>query len=109
MAFKKSFTLLVATGTTPFFTVVSIIFAHDCIYNICIYLYVYIFLIVYYLGFGSIGTILEGPIIAFIASRFGWGGSFYLMIALTIVSAVAMCKAAYMNDKDIEAANSSTI
>ena len=30
MFFKKSFQLLVATGTTPFFTVVSIIFAHDC-------------------------------------------------------------------------------
>ena len=30
MVFKKSFKLLVATGTTPFFTVVSIIVAHDC-------------------------------------------------------------------------------
>ena len=29
MVFKKSFKLLVATGTTPFFTVVSIIFEQD--------------------------------------------------------------------------------
>ena len=33
MVFKKSFQLLVATGTTPFFTAVSIIFAHDCTIN----------------------------------------------------------------------------
>ena len=30
MVFKKSFKLLVATGTTPIFAVVSIIFAQDC-------------------------------------------------------------------------------
>ena len=30
MVFKKSFTLLVATGTTPFFVVVSIIFENHC-------------------------------------------------------------------------------
>ena len=35
MFFKKSFTLLMATGTTPFFTVVSIIFAHDSKYQKC--------------------------------------------------------------------------
>ena len=29
MVFKKSFNLLVATRTTPFFAVVSIMFAHD--------------------------------------------------------------------------------
>ena len=30
MVFKKSFTLLVATGTTPFFAVVSIISDNHC-------------------------------------------------------------------------------
>ena len=32
--FKNNFILLVATGTTPFFAVVSIIFPQDCNLNI---------------------------------------------------------------------------
>lgn len=50
-------------------------------------------------GFGSLGTVLEGPIIAFIATNFGWGGTFYAMIFLTLISAAAIFKAAIMHGK----------
>ena len=50
-------------------------------------------------GFGSVGTIIEGPMIALVVTWFGWGGSFYGMIALTLVGAVAMGRAAIMNDR----------
>ncbi|XP_065674379.1 glucose-6-phosphate exchanger SLC37A1 isoform X2 [Hydra vulgaris] len=50
-------------------------------------------------GFGSLGTVLEGPIVALIATSFGWNGTFYAMILLTLVGVIAMAKAAIMNDK----------
>jgi len=45
-------------------------------------------------GFGGLGTIVEGPIVAFVITKFGWGGSFYAMIVLTLLSAFAIGKAA---------------
>jgi len=50
-------------------------------------------------GFGSVGTIVEGPMIAFIVTWFGWGGSFYGMIFLTLIGAVAMGKAAIVHGR----------
>lgn len=35
-------------------------------------------------GFGSVGTILEGPIIGFAAEFFGWSSMLYLMVALSL-------------------------
>ena len=51
-------------------------------------------------GFGSLGTIVEGPIIAFVVTRFGWKGSFYTIIVLTMVSVFAMGKAAVTHDRE---------
>ena len=50
-------------------------------------------------GFGSVGTIIEGPMIALIVTWFGWGGSFYGMIFLTLIGAVAMGRAAIVHDR----------
>lgn len=50
-------------------------------------------------GFGSLGSIVQGPLIALVVTQFGWGGSFYGMIVLTVLGGVAICKAAIMNDK----------
>ena len=44
-------------------------------------------------GFGSLGIVLEGPVIAFVITRFGWGGIFYAMIAITLLSVVVIGKA----------------
>ena len=52
-------------------------------------------------GFGGLGTIAEGPIIAFVVTRFGWEGSFYAMIVLTLVSVFAIGKAAVTHDATI--------
>lgn len=46
-------------------------------------------------GFGSLGTVIEGPFIAFILTYFGWGGTFYAMVLLTLISAAAIGKAAF--------------
>ena len=46
-------------------------------------------------GFGSVGAIIEGPFIAFILLHFGWSGAFYVMVALTLLSAVAVGKPAF--------------
>lgn len=50
-------------------------------------------------GFGSVGTIAQGPIIASVVTHFGWGGSFYAMIVLTLLGALAIAKAAIINGK----------
>jgi len=50
-------------------------------------------------GFGSVGTIIEGPIVGFIAEHYGWESTFYLMIILSLLSALAMYRAARLNDQ----------
>lgn len=46
-----------------------------------------------FLGFGSVGTFLEGPIIGLISAHYGWSGMFYLMIGLSGVGALAVLQA----------------
>lgn len=48
-------------------------------------------------GFGSVGTIVEGPFIAFLLTHFGWSGTFYAMVILGLISAAAVGKAAFQN------------
>ena len=50
-------------------------------------------------GFGSVGTIFQGPLIALVVTHFGWGGSFYGMIGLTIFGGLAVMKAAVIHDR----------
>ena len=50
-------------------------------------------------GFGSVGTIFQGPLIAFVITNFGWGGSFYGMIGLTLFGGCAVAKAAVIHDR----------
>jgi len=57
--------------------------------------YFYFFFIMFSLGFGSVGTIVEGPFIAFVLANFGWNSCFYLMILLTFFSAIAIGKPAF--------------
>ena len=51
-------------------------------------------------GFGSLGTIAEGPIIAFVVTRIGWEGCFYAMIVLTLVSVLTIGKAAVTHRRE---------
>eukprot|EP00111_Clytia_hemisphaerica_P010948 TCONS_00032108-protein len=44
-------------------------------------------------GFGSVGSIIEGPFIAVILTQFGWSGTFYAMVILTGITAIAVLKA----------------
>lgn len=46
-----------------------------------------------FLGFGSVGTFLEGPIIGLISAHYGWSGMFYMMIGLSGVGALAVLRA----------------
>ncbi|XP_065066800.1 uncharacterized protein LOC135692557 [Rhopilema esculentum] len=50
-------------------------------------------------GFGSVGTIMEGPIVGFIAEHYGWESTFYVMIVLSLMSVVTMLRAARLNDR----------
>ena len=45
-------------------------------------------------GFGSLGTIVEGPFIAFVMLNFGWSGAFYSMVILSFGASLAVSKAA---------------
>ena len=46
-------------------------------------------------GFGSLGTIVEGPFIALVMTNFGWSGAFYAMVVLSIGAALAVTRPAY--------------
>ena len=50
-------------------------------------------------GFGSVGTIVEGPVVGFIAEHYGWKSTFYLMIGLSLMSVLTMIRAARLNDR----------
>ena len=47
-------------------------------------------------GFGNTGTILEGPIVGWIAERYGWTAPFYLMIFLSLCGFLSMVKVTRM-------------
>lgn len=44
-------------------------------------------------GFGGLGPIIEGPIVGWIADRYGWTGPFYLMVAMSLLGSLTMLKA----------------
>lgn len=44
-------------------------------------------------GFGGLGPIIEGPIVGWVADRYGWTGPFYLMVAMSLLGSVTMLKA----------------
>lgn len=44
-------------------------------------------------GFGGLGPIVEGPIVGWIADKYGWTGPFYLMVAMSLLGSVTMLKA----------------
>ncbi|KAI3380461.1 hypothetical protein SNEBB_001687 [Seison nebaliae] len=44
-------------------------------------------------GVGSIGTIIEGPLVGYISTVFGWTGLFYFMIIVTIIGGIASYRA----------------
>lgn len=44
-------------------------------------------------GFGGVGPIIEGPVVGWIADRYGWTGPFYLMVATSLLSFLIMVKA----------------
>jgi len=50
------------------------------------------------LGFGSLGTVLEGPVIAWVSNYYGWSSMFTMMVVLTIVGALATIKASISLD-----------
>ncbi|EDO48752.1 predicted protein, partial [Nematostella vectensis] len=50
-------------------------------------------------GFGSIGTVVEGPVIGWMVERYGWAGPFYFMITLSLVGTVCMFKAVTIDNK----------
>ncbi|XP_067929281.1 sugar phosphate exchanger 3-like isoform X2 [Watersipora subatra] len=44
-------------------------------------------------GFGSLGTVIEGPLIAWLSGMYGWSRIFPLMVVLTLLGAAATIKA----------------
>lgn len=47
-------------------------------------------------GFGGVGPIIEGPVVGWIADRYGWTGPFYLMVATSLLSFLIMVRAQRM-------------
>ncbi|XP_050411594.1 uncharacterized protein LOC126826657 isoform X2 [Patella vulgata] len=61
-------------------------------------------------GFGSVGTFMEGPIIGFISTYYGWSGMFYFMIILSIIGTISCFKAAKIHKKEsIKSTNNETV
>jgi len=54
-------------------------------------------------GFGGLGPIIEGPIVGWIADRYGWTGPFYLMVAMSLLGSVTMLKASRIDQSIKEA------
>ncbi|XP_076447736.1 uncharacterized protein LOC143284689 isoform X2 [Babylonia areolata] len=50
-------------------------------------------------GFGSLGSCLEGPLVGFISTYYGWGSVIYLMTGLSALGALAVFRAARVNTK----------
>ncbi|XP_066955094.1 uncharacterized protein [Macrobrachium rosenbergii] len=50
-------------------------------------------------GMGSLGTVLEGPMVSFAAAWFGWSSMVPLMIVLSCVGAAASFKASVLHDR----------
>lgn len=50
-------------------------------------------------GFGSLGTVLEGPLIGLIAETYGWNSTFYVMIAMSVVGSFTMFRAASIDSE----------
>lgn len=44
-------------------------------------------------GMGSLGTVLEGPLVSFVAAKFGWSSMMPLMILLSCFGAIAIFRA----------------
>jgi sugar phosphate permease len=49
-------------------------------------------------GFGSIGTVIEGPLIGWMVEHYGWAGPFYFMIGLSCFGSLCMFKATRIDD-----------
>lgn len=45
-------------------------------------------------GAGSVGTVIEGPIIGLVAHQWGWMGVLLLMVLLSALGALALLRAA---------------
>ena len=52
-------------------------------------------------GFGSVGTFIEGPIIGLISTAYGWSGMFYFMIIVTFVGTVAVYRASLIKSRQV--------
>ena len=53
-------------------------------------------------GFGSVGTIIEGPIIAWVSNAYGWSQMFPMMVILSLLGAGATVKASWSLDTSKE-------
>lgn len=62
---------------------------------VTVYLFLRTFLSFLFSGFGSLGTVLEGPIIGLVSTMYGWSGMFYLMIGLSLFGSTMVLKAAH--------------
>eukprot|EP00937_MAST-01D_sp_MAST-1D-sp2_P003069 g3069.t1 len=56
-------------------------------------------------GCGSLGTVLQGPVTAWVVSRFGWGGVFWLLILLCATCSVTLTFAGPLQAEQREAAD----
>lgn len=54
-------------------------------------------------GFGTLGPIIEGPVVGWIADKYGWAGPFYMMVGVSLLGALTMVKA-YRMEKSMERA-----
>lgn len=48
----------------------------------------------FFVGVGSIGTFLEGPVIGWIVAQYGWSAMFTSMICLSVLGALTSFRAA---------------
>ncbi|ELU12331.1 hypothetical protein CAPTEDRAFT_189474 [Capitella teleta] len=52
-------------------------------------------------GFGSLGAVLEGPLIAYIFSNYGWNSLSYAMSILSLVAFVLVCRVRSVLSQDL--------
>ena len=59
------------------------------------------FFLLFFTGFGSFGTVLQGPIVGAIAENYGWHGMLYTMVALSIAGGAAAFKGTYAKKRTL--------
>ena len=57
----------------------------------------------FFVGFGSLGSVVQGPIIGFLVHHTGWSGMLYFMTALSTLGSFVLIRATAVERREADA------